>query len=137
MSSDGEPRSSILKPLISASSCGDLAGTRAILEQWQASSNPIPERPTKEPNDYLQPALEASIRRNKLNVVDYLLKQDFRVSHSVVKTAIRTRSIAALELFVAHGWDINNRRRCPYVMPCIGLNFQPFLPDVTQIQLTD
>ncbi|MCJ1247965.1 hypothetical protein MMC30_005180 [Trapelia coarctata] len=45
-----------------------------------------------------------------LHIITYFLQQGFDITEEAVNNAIEARSTAALELFLAYGWDINRRR---------------------------
>ena len=104
---------SIVQPLIAASTAGDYDTTKQLLEAWKTTSEPRPKRGDKEPFHYLQPALEAALRNQHLNIAAYFLENGFSIKQPIVRAAvrgsIRSRSTVGLELLLKHGWDINNR----------------------------
>lgn len=108
----------ILAALVWASSEGDLAYVKQLLEDWQLSPDPHPERYNEEPFYRLQSALEAALRKCHLHVAAYFLEKGFKVTKPVVKSAVRARSTDGLELLLKHGWNINDRWH-GYMMPCI------------------
>lgn len=89
----------------------------------------------KEPTLAQRPALEAAAREDRLEVITYLLEQGFVITDTVVKNAIGAQSIAALELFLKHGWDINTRWR-HYKMPSIWYTSPTAFSSSEGIQLT-
>ena len=109
---------SILDPLISASESGDLSLIKSILAQWETSPHPNPERGSGEPYHYLLPALQGAAQNSRIEVLSYLLSIGFPVTEKAVNAAVEATSYEALELFLAHGWDINNRWT-PYRLPAI------------------
>lgn len=102
---------SILEPLVSACSSGDIGTVDSLLAEWDPSSKKAPEHK-------LRQALEVAVRWNRLNVVVLLLGKGFRLDRHVVSAAVRARSTLMLETFLGYGWDINNRW-APWWMPGI------------------
>jgi ankyrin repeat protein len=126
LASDSKPflPGSIGEQLVSASSSGDLLSVQAIYQNWKSAQNPVTMASAEEPNRIMQPALEAATSKNQLEVIAYFLEQGFAITSTVVKNAIKAKSIPALELFLAYGWDINTRWR-HYMLPSIWYRINP------------
>jgi len=102
-----------LERLVSASSSGNLPSVEATFEEWKSSQDPVARASSQAPNYAMQPALEAAALKSHLDIIAYFLAEGFHITEEVVRNAIRAPSIAALELFLDHGWHINRRRpRC-------------------------
>src|SRR5438046_1503322 len=101
----------ILKPLVSACSSGDIGTVESILAKWDSSSKTVPEYK-------LRRALQIATRHNQLKVVTLLLERGFQIESKVIQNAVWARSRPALETFLRHGWNINDRWR-PYMLPGI------------------
>jgi hypothetical protein len=59
------------------------------------------------PAIYLKSGLACAIRGNHLNMVRYLLERGAPVKGRPVKTAVRAKSIPALEMLREFGWEVN------------------------------
>ena len=100
---------SIIRPLVTASTSGDLDTAMQLLEAWKTTPEPRPKRGDKEPFHFLQLALEAALRNHHLDIAAYFLENGFSITQPIVRAAVRSRSTAGLELLLKHGWDINKR----------------------------
>lgn len=107
-----------VEQLVSVSTSGELSSVQAIFQEWKSAQDPVTAASLKEPNHAVQPALEAAVYKNQLQVITYFLEQGLVITERVVQQAIRAESTAALELFLEHGWDISTRWR-HYKMPSI------------------
>ncbi|MCJ1284072.1 Ankyrin-2 [Xylographa opegraphella] len=98
----------LLQRLIKAASDGNIDAVQDILAEWKEMPEPVPERGDEERLMYwFHPALAAAVNGGQLHMVSYLLDHEFRCDQPAVRTAIRRSSIDSLELFLRHGWKIN------------------------------
>lgn len=88
--------------LIIASATGDLAAAQAIFSQWRAK--PITDRIEKR---RFVVALAAAVNNQHVPVISYLLAQGVPLNIGMFVCATKLKSIAMLQLFLDHGWDIN------------------------------
>ena len=95
--------------LISASATGDLPCVTALYKLL---------RRTKVDTERIQQVLEVAVRNKQLEVISYLLRLRAFVSRELTLIAVHMQSTEILEIFLTHGWDINNRWY-PYTMPTI------------------
>ena len=102
--------------LVSAGAAGDLRTVTALFEKWK-------RRNLKSEKERLQLILEAATRNKQLAVISYLLSKKACVTRVVTLLAVLVQSTEALEMFLAHGWDINDRWY-PYTMPTIRCVFR-------------
>ena len=75
--------------------------------------------------EYLGLALYRAVRAKQVQLVRYLLHTGAVIGESEVTCAARENSVAILELFVEHGWDINSSighgaTILPYVSSSVG-----------------
>ncbi|KAL9626473.1 MAG: hypothetical protein Q9204_007273 [Flavoplaca sp. TL-2023a] len=97
----------ILDSLQEACAHGRTEEAKEILDRWKNMSNPVPCRPPERPMVHLHPALHAAVRSGHLSTVSMLLDEGFRVSYQEVRPALANRSMAMLQVFLDHGWKIN------------------------------
>ena len=80
---------------------------KKILDRWKSMSNPVPRRPPKRPMVHLHSALHAAVQHDHLSTVSMLLDEGFCISYQEVRPALANRSMAMLQVFLNHGWNIN------------------------------
>ncbi|KAL8835887.1 MAG: hypothetical protein Q9176_006660 [Flavoplaca citrina] len=97
----------ILDSLQEACAHGRTEEAKEILDRWKNMSNPVPCRPPERPMVHLHPALHAAVRSDHLSTVSMLLDEGFRISYQEVRPALANRSMAMLQVFLDHGWKIN------------------------------
>lgn len=54
-------------------------------------------------------ALYLAVKHSHVDIVDYLLSESVQISSNHVKSATEEQNTAILELFVDHGWDIDEQ----------------------------
>ncbi|KAL9035578.1 MAG: hypothetical protein Q9180_004790 [Flavoplaca navasiana] len=102
----------ILESLQEACAHGRTKEAKKILNRWKNMSNPVPHMVD------LYPALHAAARYDHLSTVSMLLDKRFRVSYHDVLPALANRSMAMLQVFLNHGWNINQNMG-PSVAPAL------------------
>ncbi|KAL8864765.1 MAG: hypothetical protein Q9198_009656, partial [Flavoplaca austrocitrina] len=96
------PPTNILDSLQEACAHGRTEEAKEILDRWKNMSNPVPRMA-----HLLHPALQAAVRYDHLSTVSMMLDEGFRVSYQEVRPALANRSMAMLQVFLDHGWKIN------------------------------
>ncbi|MCJ1247881.1 hypothetical protein MMC30_005096 [Trapelia coarctata] len=96
--------------IISASTTGDLPRVTVLYKALKRTNADITR---------LEQVLEAAVKNKQLDVISYLLRQRARVTRPLTLIAVHMQSTEILEVFLAHGWDINHRW-FPYTMPTIS-----------------
>ena len=92
-----------IKTLEVASASGDLAAVQAIFElQWL--EKPLAEQVKI---DCFASSFVTVIQNNHISVASYLLLKEVSINISHIILAIKQKSYPFLQLFMSHGWDIN------------------------------
>lgn len=70
-----------------------------------------------------QEILEVAVKNKQLDVISYLLSQRAPVTRELTLIAVHMQSTEILEIFLANGWNINDRW-FTYTMPTIRCVFR-------------
>ena len=106
---DASTYNGILETLVKACAEGHTVATRDCLAKWKDMAHPIPPRPRSRPTSRLQPALLAAIENDQPSTVSYLLDEGFILDIEAVEAALKIRSFAILQVFLDHGWKIDQK----------------------------
>ena len=106
---------------------GGISTLTALQAAWTAAQQADPKA---SPFVFLEPALLAAITRRNLKMIDWILSQIGSPTPTAVKAAVEASYTAALELFLARGWDVNSAPRHPPQPPHLAyvqraLSFPP------------
>ena len=89
-------------PLVEATISGDLHRVREILKSYLTSRSLENYNLNK-----LWPVLFTALEHDRPVVVSHLLGLGLRLTYSYVDRAIKTKSTAIFDVFLQHGWNIN------------------------------
>lgn len=95
--------------LVSASASGDLDSVTTLLRLW---------KPMKNGDQRMELILDVAVKNQHFGVISYLLDKEEPVTRVHTRSAVHAQSVKTLQMFLDHGWDINNRWY-PYTMPTI------------------
>jgi hypothetical protein len=94
----------VIGQLTEASASGNLTEVQAILSQFLAQP-----APTDFELDHLVGALDKAVKNNHVKVASYLLSQGIPMNVGLFRHATQVKSYEMLQLFLDHGWNINQQ----------------------------
>ncbi|KAL8927094.1 MAG: hypothetical protein Q9172_001516 [Xanthocarpia lactea] len=94
----------LIATLEDAAAKGHTEAVRHCLTQWTSTATSSSRRGVK-----LQPALLAAVENNQPVTVGLLLDEGLHIGYEIVRAAISIHSVAILEVFLDHGWNINQK----------------------------
>ncbi len=94
----------LIATLEDAAAQGRTEAVRDCLTEWKPTATSSSRRGVK-----LQPALLAAVENNQPATVGLLLDEGLHIGYDIVRAAISIHSVAILEVFLHHGWNINQK----------------------------
>lgn len=88
---------------------GDVAEVKKQVHHLLHESQLVPAA-TPDPA-WLSSSLEIAIQHENLEIVQFLLNEDVAQGDLPIESAVRQQAKGVLELFLQHGWDINQPMR--------------------------
>ena len=102
------PLQPLTQRFIDAASVGDVAALQILFSQLSTISGPLSVNGNDDPLYYpLIFALHAAIENNQPRAVSFLLDHYHPIRRPDVEKAIKVQSEEIFQVFLDHGWDIN------------------------------